>query len=126
MRRHSLIVTTFVVLVVGLAGLALGADDPFNGTWKLNLTKSKIPVPPPGLPPQSVTADYDFQGKILKMVSDIDDPEGRARHSESSVFIDGKDHPSTMANAETQLVRRLDVHTVSGVFKHNGEVGREP
>ena len=35
-------------LFLGLAGLLLGADDPFVGTWKLNLEKSKFPPSQPG------------------------------------------------------------------------------
>jgi hypothetical protein len=35
-------------LFLGLASLLLAADDPFVGTWKLNLEKSKFPPSPPG------------------------------------------------------------------------------
>jgi hypothetical protein len=35
-------------LFLGLAGLLLGADDPFVGTWKLNLEKSKFSPSQPG------------------------------------------------------------------------------
>jgi len=35
-------------LFLGLAGLLLGADDPFVGTWKLNLDKSKFAPSQPG------------------------------------------------------------------------------
>ena len=35
-------------LFLGLASLLLGAEDPFVGTWKLNLDKSKFPPSQPG------------------------------------------------------------------------------
>jgi hypothetical protein len=49
-----------LLLLVGAAA-AVAADDPFVGTWKLNVAKSKFQG---SMPPQSQTVTIDADGKV--------------------------------------------------------------
>src|ERR1700691_2046740 len=49
-------------LFLGLAGLLLGADDPFVGTWKLNLDKSKFLPSQPGRAVKEETLIIEMAG----------------------------------------------------------------
>ena len=53
MRKHSLIVSTMIVLAVALilavsAAVAAGGAEPSVGTWKLNVAQSKLTPTQPG------------------------------------------------------------------------------
>lgn len=41
MKKHILIVMT-AILALTLATIAMAADDPFVGTWEMNVGKSKF------------------------------------------------------------------------------------
>lgn len=49
-------------LFLGLAGLLIGADDPFVGIWKLNLDKSKFPPSQPGRAVKEETLIIEMTG----------------------------------------------------------------
>jgi hypothetical protein len=60
----------FVILALSLA---LFAESPFSGTWKLNVAKSKLPPPAP----QSDIAKVDADDNGLKFSEDITDDKGQ-------------------------------------------------
>ena len=62
-------------LVLGLATMAIAAD-PFVGTWKLNVAKSKIT----GQTPKSETLKIATQNNGFKWTFDTVDAEGKATH----------------------------------------------
>ena len=69
----------FLFVVFGLAG-SLWAADPFIGTWKLNVAKSK--APDPSLLPKSEVFKNVAQGNLIKTTFDGVDSQGKSFHSE--------------------------------------------
>ncbi len=109
-----------VILVVAMlsihAGL-LSADDPFAGTWVLNIAKSKYN---PGPPPKSQIYTYIPFGKDggLKTHGTI---EGVSYIRVET--MDGKPFPYTANPAYDQGTRtRPDHYTIKGQYLKNGKV----
>ena len=69
-----------------------GADDPFNGTWKLNTAKSKH-VPGPG--PQSMTVTVKVEGDTQSVKSKGKAPDGSAIEESFVAKLDGTPVPVT-------------------------------
>jgi hypothetical protein len=86
MRKAILLLAVF-----GLAGSLWAADNPFIGTWKLNVAKSKSA--PIGRVPKSEIVKYVAQGDgSIKMTFDFVNQQGKANHQEWSAKWDGKNY----------------------------------
>jgi hypothetical protein len=123
MRTRSLLIsaTLIFVLVLTLASIAFAAD-PFIGTWKLNVAKSKME---PSQMPKSVTHKNVAQGNGIKTTFDGVDAQGKEFHSESAGVWDGKDFPvKGDPGADRIALKKVDANTVNVVAKKAGkEVG---
>jgi len=81
------------LFVIGLGATLLSAPlaaqktSPLNGTWKLNLAKSKYD--PADLAPKSGTSKYTVTATAVTVVTDGVDSQGRATHSEYTAKCDG-------------------------------------
>ena len=120
MRTRSLVIsaTLIATLVLALAVIAVAADNPFVGTWKMNPAKSKFSY----APPKSFTATVEAQGNGIKVVQDIVDASGKATHRSWTVNYDGKDYPITGDPDEDAVsYKRPDANTTEYVFKKNGK-----
>lgn len=60
LRRSLFVVALSALFTAGLAFAQTGSNDPFVGTWKLNVAKSKFS---PGPPPKSETVTISPDGK---------------------------------------------------------------
>jgi hypothetical protein len=116
MRRAMLLLAVF-----GLVGLAWAAD-PFVGTWKLNVAKSKVNPP---LLPKSATTKVMPKGDGFTWISDFVTADGKVSHMEWSGKYDGKDYPITGdPNTDTNALKKIDSNTIVEVDKKGGkEVG---
>jgi hypothetical protein len=121
MRKSILLVMT-AILVLAMATIAMAAD-PFVGTWKLNVTKSKFPT---GQAPTSEILKCVAQENGLMGSFDTVDAAGKASHSEFSAKYDGKDYPQPGdPNVDTTAFRKINPYTLTVVDKKAGkEVGR--
>lgn len=89
--------TAAALCVLALAPLLHGANacadtaaqDPFTGTWKLNLAKSTLPQPSP----QSLTSYIECDGTWLSVREEIVDAEGQSHTVTGKAAFDGKDYP---------------------------------
>ncbi len=99
------------------------ATDPFVGTWKLNLAKSKLLGPPPL--PKSVTFNVVPKGDGFNWTTDFIMGDGQALHMEWSGKYDGKDYPETGdPDADTNALKKIDANSLVEVDKKAGkEVG---
>jgi hypothetical protein len=121
MRKQSLIVTMLVVLVLGLSAIAVGADDPFNGVWKLNVSKTTVKGDA-GSAPKSRTFKFEPQKNGYRVVIDTIDTAGNASHREVLLILDGEQHPITdVPTLDARVARRIDSNTISSVSKKNGK-----
>jgi hypothetical protein len=120
MRKQILVLMTAIVFVLALAIAAI-AGDPFVGTWKLNLTKSKYY---PGPAPKSETRVITSQDNGYKTVSDRVSADGKQKHQEiTSTDLDGKYHPVTgQPNFDAAMARKVDANTIVGARKKDGKV----
>ena len=94
--------------------------DPFIGTWKLNLAKSKFS---PGPPPKSQMATYEAVGQGVKITVKITDAEGKPIDIQSTANFDGKDYPVTgNADWDTIARKRIDAYKMENTNKKAGKV----
>lgn len=117
-KRIALLVAVFSISLSVFA-----ADDPFVGTWKLNLAKSKYS---PGPPPKSNTYKFEAAGANgVKLTADGVGSRGEPNHREYTANYDGKDYPVTgNPDADTVSVKRINAYTVEGTQKKDGKLVR--
>jgi len=110
-------------LFLGLAGLLLGADDPFAGTWKLNLDKSKFPPSQPGRAVKEETL-------IIEMTSDDGTVTMKGTREDGSAILVKYSTPlaggpvkydSPLPAGMTVTSKRLDPRTVEMVTMRDGK-----
>ena len=99
--------------------VALAADDPTMGTWKLNEAKSKIGAGAP----KNTTVVYAPAGDSVKCTVDGVDGTGKPTHHEWTGKFDGKDYPVTGdPNEDMRSYTRVDERTLSVTQKKGGKV----
>src|SRR5947207_3515410 len=107
MHQRSLLVAAFVV---GAAVVTSAAKDPFVGTWKLNMAKSKFEA---GAPPKSSTATITTVGDKRRLVVHTVPASGPELTTESTAADDGKDYPMKGSpTVDMVSVIRIDPRTV--------------
>lgn len=116
--------STYFIALLCLAGSLLAADpqqgpNPLNGTWKLNLAKSKYN---PGPPDKSLTRTYEFTGDTIKAHSESIGADGKPGENHFTAKYDGKEYPfSGSTNVVTLSLKRMDASTSEFGFKRNGK-----
>ena len=111
-----------VVLGMVVASVALWGADPFLGTWKLNLEKSKYGAVPPAPKSSTVTCVAE-KGGAFKCTGNGVDAQGQPTHSEYTARYDGKDYPVTgIPEIDTVSLKRIDSRTIESTGKKAGQV----
>ena len=109
-KRFAIAATMIFVLA---AASAMAADDPFNGTWKLNPAKSKAPGG--RLPHPSSTNVIEIQGETMHMIVDQTDGTGKLERVEYTAKLDGKEYPVKVSPPSPQQytisLKRIDPRT---------------
>ena len=88
--------TRTIILFVALLSIPAGlmaADDPFLGTWKLNIAKSKYT---PGPPPKDSNRYIKFEpagNGALKVTISVVDAMGKTHNEVRMETFNGKPHP---------------------------------
>jgi hypothetical protein len=125
MKRRVVIAAT--ILFVLTATTAAMAEDPWNGTWKLNAAMSKAPGGQ--IPHPSSTNIIEIQGDTMRLIADHTDASGKPEHVEYTAKFDGKEYPvkSTPPGPQpyTISLKRIDARTrefveVIGTFTIRG------
>jgi len=112
--------TVFAILFLTLAaaGMALAQGNPFVGTWKLNVAKSKYD---PGPPPKSQTRTWDASGKVsVKGINAAGKPVSYGY----PIKDDGKEYPTVGAipNGADQISsNKFAPNTVEVHFMRGGK-----
>jgi hypothetical protein len=126
--KEKIMKRVFAVIAMALvaSGSLLAQSDPFVGTWKLNVAKSKYVNAPPA--PKTETRTVEAQGTSVKISLDGVEMDGsRIGYSYTTKF-DGEDSPVTgvgAANAEdTIALKRVDAYTFTATTKRAGKVIR--
>jgi hypothetical protein len=116
---------TVALLAIGLFALAVlttaQSKDPFVGSWRLNVAKSKYT---PGPAPKSVSSTYEAAGKGYKVSVKNEPATGAVQQYSYTTNLDGMDSPVTgnNPNADMIAVKRIDSNTLELVSKKGGKV----
>jgi len=116
-RIPTLVLAMFVLPVAVWA-----ADNPFVGTWKLNVAKSTFD---PGPAPRSRTVTIEQVGDGVRWSLDQVDANGTRRTIVESPKFDGKDYPRTgspIPDADTISLKCIDAYTLEETLKKGGNV----
>jgi hypothetical protein len=123
-RRPASTLLALLVLALGLAlnvraFTASPPQDPFTGTWKINLAKSHLPPPMP----RSLVTHIECDAAGLTVREEIVDADGRPMTVTGKAGFDGKDYPVTGTPfADTVSYQRVDSHTIKGTSKRGGKI----
>jgi hypothetical protein len=100
----------------------LAQDNPFVGTWKLNLAKSKFE---PGPAPKSQTRTIAAQGDEAKYTFDGVAADGKPFSYSFTVKYDGKDYPVTgtgmPAGADSIAIKLVGTNKAEAIQKKGGK-----
>ena len=98
----------------------LAQQDPFIGTWKLNLAKSKY-SPGPALKSETVMLEpYGKSGQ--KLIADGVNAQGAPTHMDWSAEFDGKDYPVKGSQiSDTLSLKRIGPNIEEATFKKGGK-----
>ena len=115
-------ISIVVVLALAAAGQMRAQSDPFAGTWKLNLAKSKYNA---GTPPKSEMRTYEAQsgGETLSVTGVAAD--GSRVAWGYTVRFDGKPYPITGSGpggADAIAVKRVNARRVEATLQKAGKV----
>ena len=110
-----------LLAVLGLVG-ALCAADPFVGTWKVDLAKSRTSYPLE-IPLQgSFTTKVEEQGKGIKVVEDLTWADGNAIQRRWSAKYDGRDYPvEGDPRMDAISLKKANPNTIDYVVKKSGK-----
>ena len=115
---------SLVALVVGILAFSSSAvqaqNDPYVGTWVLNVAKSDYK---PGPPPKSQTSVYEAAGQGLKITVTSTTADGKTTSYSFTTNLDGKEVAVT-GNPEwdATTMTRKDSHTLEFTRKKGGKV----
>jgi hypothetical protein len=112
-----------VLLALALVGAAVSVHaqaDPFIGTWKLNVAKSKYN---PGPPPKSQSSVYAVAGKGVRITTTGIGADGKPINQDTTANYDGKDS-TTIGSPDYNItsLKRIDANTVEIARKKGGKV----
>jgi hypothetical protein len=114
---------TILLLTLGVAVNLFGADDPFAGTWKLNVAKSKYN---PGPGPESATTIVRVENGTHSVNTRATVEGGKVIEMSFAAKTDGTPAPITGSpTADMVYVRKINNHTlISETTKAGIPVGR--
>jgi hypothetical protein len=117
MKRRIGVFTVFVIMLAA-GSVLLAQNNPFVGTWKLNVASSKYD---PGPAPQSQTRTWDAAGMV--MVNGVG-ATGKPISYGYTVNGDGKEYPtmgSVPNTADKLTTKKIDANTFEANFTKAGK-----
>ncbi len=119
--KRILMLVSVLTLSLAASGVSLAQNDPFVGTWKLNVAKSKFT----GMSaPKSETRTMVAQGNGLKITYDGIAADGSSISYSITSNLDGKDSPiggTSPLGADSAAIKRVDANTITSVAKKAGK-----
>jgi hypothetical protein len=121
-RRLLFATVTFAVLGLPVAGPARAQADPFLGTWKLNVSKSKFV---PGPPRKSETRMVESSPTGLKVSIKRVNGDGSIQEYEYTTNLDSKSYPITGQGpygADSIAANLTAPNTIQSTLNKDGKV----
>jgi hypothetical protein len=122
MRIKGVVSFAALLLLVGIAATSSvrAADDPNNGTWKINLEKSKYN---PGPAPKSGTITIKIENGTETYTSEGMDASGNPTNSSFTAKTDGTDAPTTgNPYGDTIAIKHSSPNHLVATIKKAGKV----
>lgn len=124
MRIKVLVSFTLALLLllvaVATTSSVRAADDPNNGTWKVNLDKSKYN---PGPAPKSATSTIKIENGTETYSSEIVDASGKTIATSFTAKLDGTYGPTTgNPYGDTIAVKHPSPNRMIAIIKKGGKV----
>ena len=124
--KRSLCVLAMLMVAAVTAGSVMAQANPFVGTWKLNVAKSKFEGAPA---PKSLTRTVTADGVGLKYSFDGVAADGSKLSYSFTSNLDGKDSAVTgtgmPGGADTVMLKKVSATKTEGVTRKGGkEVGK--
>ncbi|HYK38518.1 MAG TPA: hypothetical protein VEU98_00755 [Candidatus Eremiobacteraceae bacterium] len=120
--KRTLRLAGLMILIAFTAGSLSAQDNPFVGTWKLNIAKSKFGS---AQAPKSVTRTVVAQGDGAKYTFERVNADGTTSVYSFTAHYDGKDYPVSgtgmPGGADSIAGTRINSHRVESVLKKNGK-----
>jgi hypothetical protein len=111
-----LVIALFSTLFFGSTAFAADAVD---GTWKLNVAKSKFS----GMAPKSATRVYSESAGGPALEQKLVGADGKEMSMHATLTYDGMDHPITgNPDADSVSSKAIDAHTSDFTLKKGGKV----
>jgi hypothetical protein len=111
------------ILIVATLGIcaASAAADPFTGTWRMDLRKSKYPA---GGLPRSMVIEIQAEGDGIRYRSDTVDAYGRTTKAEYVAGYDGREAvvKGTVGLLLPVSLKRLNPYTVEASYLRGGQI----
>jgi hypothetical protein len=105
-----------------VAGAGTATNDPWIGTWVLNIAKTRIN---PGPKPRSETRSYAVTAEGEHATYDTVEADGKQIQSSSTYKFDGKDAKLVGdPNEDTMALTRTGPRSIASVIKKDGKVVR--
>jgi len=127
MKKRILAFVTVIALAVLGSSVLLAESNPFIGTWKQDMAKSKYAEGGPVALSRSIT--YESQGDQIKSTHDAVRNDGTHLTWTYTGKFDGKDYPITWTGArnaadqtDTISVKRPNANTFEAIQKKGGKV----
>ena len=109
-----------MMTAIGIGPSAAATGDPMEGTWKLNLAKSKYN---PGPAPKSSIVTIKIENNTETYSAENVDAAGTATHGSFTVKLDGSEASVTGLNyADTISIKRVSPDHVVATLKKDGRV----
>ena len=99
--------------------MALIAADSFDGTWKLNVAKSKLQCSDIVSQTMKIT---ESSPSNQRTISDIVSKSGTHHQRKRNHIFDGKEYPLEGEKGVTETAQRVDASTTKATFKRDGKV----
>jgi len=114
--KRIILLASAVVLSLVASGVSVAQENPFVGTWKMNLARSKFGGSLK--PPQRATRTVVTQDGGLKVTQEETSADGTQSAYSYTTNLDGKDSPvSGRASFDTVAARRVDANTYTNIVK---------
>jgi hypothetical protein len=115
--------TALTVVAILSLSTVLVAAEPFVGTWKLNVEKSKLTGTTADLESRTMTISQTGPNTFVSVIDSVS-KSGQTRHQEITRIYDGKEHPATGAKQQgtTEIARMVNESIRSMTGKRDGKV----
>ena len=116
-RKEYLMLKTIITLAV--SAVILSAAEPYLGTWKANVAKSKYS---PGPAPKSHVATYTKDGEWVVLKTDTVAADGQTVSASNRYKRDGKEYPfdGPTVGKGTIAVKAIGDHITDATLKSDG------